>query len=153
MSLRPFDRQSLALGTALALMGVSVAAQVSVWRCGSTLTNRLPEGDVQRRDCIPITLPSATTLHAAPASLIAPRTGHSPQSGTRERTNLVPGSTVQISPVEQKQRDALARQLIEAELERTQALWRSARSQGDSAAAERAEADLASLQRELARLP
>ena len=52
-----------------------------------------------------------------------------------------------------QQRDAQARQLLLGEVERVHAQWRNAQAQGDSQASAKAQADLASLQRELARLP
>jgi len=134
------------LGLILALSALcapELQAQEAVWRCGQTLTNRLPDSETERRQCLSVSLPASITVHTAPAATAA----------VRERTTPVPLADAQIQPAEQKQRDAWARDLLRAELERVQGEWRQARAQGDAVRAARAEADLASLQRELARWP
>ena len=47
-------------------------AQDLVWRCGQTLTNRLPEDEGQRGTCVPVSLPKVTTLPAPRFAPVAP---------------------------------------------------------------------------------
>jgi molybdenum cofactor biosynthesis enzyme len=60
---------------------------------------------------------------------------------------------VQVGADEQRQRDAQARALLLAEKQRVQAVLQNARKGGDAAQVALTEADLASIERELARLP
>jgi len=126
-----------------AACSLEAQAQEAVWRCGQTLTNRLPDAEEERRLCQSVNLPASITVHTAPATAAA----------VRDRTKSVPLADAQIQPAEQKQRDVWARELLRAEMERVQSEWRQARAQGDAMRAARAGADLSSLQRELARWP
>lgn len=132
----------------LVLLAPGVAAQEAVWLCGQTLTNRLPDEPAERRNCQSVQLPAGTTVHVAPASAAAPAAPASAAGAGAPRAGAA-----WVSSEEQKQRDAQARRVLQAELERVQDQWRQARAQGDAALSARTEADLAALQRELARLP
>ena len=119
-------------------------AQDLVWRCGQTLTNRLPEDEGQRGTCVPVSLPKVTTL---PAPRFAP-VASPPSAG------LVPrNERVQVDPLEQKNRDQQSRELLLEERQKAQARLQRAEQAGDRTALEHARADLASLDRELARRP
>lgn len=137
------------------LFGLSLPlqAQESVWLCGQTLTNQRPETAHERATCQRVQLPVATTVHTPAVGAVAPSKGSTPQAVINDRTSSVPAGAAQVEAVEQRQRDAQARQILWTEMERVQAQWRQAQTVGDAAALARAEADLASLKRELARLP
>ena len=105
----------LPLSMILALLLASIAptwAQEPVWRCGATITNRLPEDLQERQACVGVSLPLATTVHVSPVEAVAPLKGTVQSVSAPERT-------------EQKQRDAQARQLLLGEVERVQARWRN----------------------------
>jgi hypothetical protein len=122
-------------------------AQELVWRCDQTMTNRLPEDEALRRHCVPVSLPQVTTL---PAPRFAPAV---PPQNTAVGTSGMTGPRTQVDAQEQKQRDQTARTLLLAEKQKAQARLQVAERSGDTAAAELARADLASLERELARRP
>ena len=143
----------LALAPMLFGLSLPLLAQESVWLCGQTLTNQWPEAPHERASCQRVQLPVATTVHTPAVGAVAPSKGSTPQAVINDRTSSVPAGAAQVEAVEQRQRDAQARQILWTEMERVQAQWRQAQSVGDAAALARSEADLASLKRELARLP
>ena len=65
-----------------AVTGVLSQAQAQdlVWRCGSTLTNRLPDDEAQRGACVPVSLPRVTTLPAPDRKSTRLNSSHSQQS-------------------------------------------------------------------------
>jgi hypothetical protein len=152
---RPFFLSPLMRKSALWLVSTIICpmapgtslAQELVWRCDQTMTNRLPEDEALRRHCVPVSLPKVTTL---PAPRFAPAVPpQSPSAGT-------PGlalPSAQVDAQEQRQRDQVARNLLLAEKQKAQTRLQMAERSGDVAAAELARADLASLERELARRP
>lgn len=138
------------LAPVLALGWVAFAAQAQdvVWRCGQTLTNQAPMDEAAQRLCVQVSLPNATTVQGARPTPIAPTQGMGSPMAGRDRTG-----TVQVASDEQRQRDGQAKALLIAEKERVQAQLQTARRQGDAARVALAEADLASIERELSRLP
>lgn len=143
-------RLSTVAAVGLALLGVAceLRAQDAVWLCGQTLTNRLPSDDAEQRQCRQVNLPNATTVPGTRTRPAAPGQGVAPPMPGRERTG-----TVQIATDEQRQRDAQARTLLLAEKQRLQAQLLTARRSGDATQVALTEADLASVERELSRLP
>ena len=134
----------LALGAGL----VAAQAQDEVWRCGQTLTNQPPMDEATQRPCTRVSLPDAAAVPAARAKTPAPGQGAASSTTGRERTGAV-----QVAADEQRQRDGQARSLLLAEKQRLQAQLQIARRSGDAAQVALAEADLASIERELTRLP
>jgi len=126
--------------------GVSLQAlaQDLVWRCGTTLTNRLPDEAALRSQCVPVSLPSVTTVGTSRLAPVAP-----PQSPTW----VLRSDRTQVDADEQKRRDVQASELLLAEKQKAQARLLRAEQSGDQAMAELARADVASLDRELARRP
>ena len=125
--------------------GMSAAqAQDLVWRCGSTLTNRLPDDEAHRGACVPVSLPRVTTLPAPRFAPVAPPPGAS---------FTMPAERVQVDPADQKRRDEQARELLKAERDKALERVQQAQRLGDQAMLEQARADVSSLDRELARRP
>ena len=125
--------------------GMSAAqAQDLVWRCGSTLTNRLPDDEAQRGACVPVSLPRVTTLPAPRFASVAPPPGAS---------FTMPAERVQVDPTDQKRRDEQARELLKAERDKALERVQQAQRLGDQSMLEQARADVSSLDRELARRP
>jgi hypothetical protein len=118
------------------------------WRCGQTLTNKLPVDEQARRNCQPLALPLATTV--ATGTAVRPAASAAAPNSSNTATPLA--FTVQVQPQEQKQRDAQARQLLLAEKQRLQGELQSARQNGNASAQDLLQADLASIDRELIRL-
>lgn len=123
-------------------------ADDAVWLCGQTLTNQPPGDPSLRQGCSPVQLPSATTVPGTRNRVSAPGQGAAEPGGGRGRT-----APVQVGADEQRQRDGQARALLLAEKQRVQAQLQNARRAGDAAQAALGEADLASIERELSRLP
>lgn len=140
---------------ALLLAGSAPAAASSIYRCGSEYTNQ--PTPAQTRECERITGPSPEEEQ---------RRAVKPSAGTaRPAAALPPPVVARVDPAEQRQRDAQARTILEAELRKAQAaqaqLQREASTAQGSTAARatelrasmvRVESDIASLQRELSRL-
>jgi hypothetical protein len=134
----------LALGAGL----VVAQAQDEVWRCGQTLTNQAPADGATPHPCTRISLPDASAVPGTRGKSPAPGQGAASPTAGRERTGAV-----QVAADEQRQRDGQARSLLLAEKQRLQAQLQVARRSGDTAQVALAEADLASIERELTRLP
>jgi len=166
------------LGRAVCLwalgLGTAVLAQTpaEIYRCGNAYTNQpVPGAECTRLGAAPVTVIEGTRVHAnAPAS-----TGPAPGARTTPPTAaLAPQAKVDAQA--QKERDQQARQILEAELAKAIAaqadiarLWNNGEpnKQGDEfknpakyqervaqlrMGLMRAEADIAGLRRELARL-
>jgi len=166
------------LGRAVCLwalgLGTAVLAQTpaEIYRCGNAYTNQpVPGAECTRLGAAPVTVIEGTRVHAnAPAS-----TGPAPSArATPPTAALAPQAKVDAQA--QKERDQQARQILEAELAKATAaqaeiarLWNNGEphKQGDEfknpakyqqRMAElrmglmRAEADIAGLRRELARM-
>jgi hypothetical protein len=141
--------RGLALCAALAgTLCVQVWAQDAVWLCGQTLTNQPPVDESLRPSCRLVHLSNATTVPGQGSRTGAPGQGAASPSVGRDRT-----AQVQVSADEQRARDGQARALLLAEKQRVQAQLQSARRVGDAAQVALGEADLASIDRELSRLP
>jgi hypothetical protein len=138
-------RLSLSMWALLcASVSVTAHAQDLVWRCGTTLTNRLPDEVALQRECVPVFLPSVITVVTPRFAPVVPPLG--PAAASRpDRT--------QVDADEQKRRDAQARELLLAERQKALARLLRAEQSGDHASSELARADIASLDRELARRP
>lgn len=154
----------MGVATALVLGGASVFAQApaQVYRCGNEYTN---QPDPQRQ-CVPLRQAAVTVIEGTKVS--------SPAAVASAAVALA--SESRVSPGEQRARDAQARVVLGAELQRAQAQHQSLLrewNQGEPerradehrqpgkyqervaqlrAALQRSEADLAGLQRELSRL-
>ena len=127
-----------------------------IWRCGHEYTNTPPAA---ARACVPITQAAVTVIE-----------GTRVQAGSSEPSATAPVATVRIEPRQQRQRDQDAQAVLQAELDRArqqqQRLQRERPvpqpSRDDAAstqqlqlwreAVQRNEADIAGLQREIARL-
>lgn len=142
----------LTLGTCNAAW--SQGAQI--WRCGHEYTNTPPAA---ARACVPITQAAVTVIE-----------GTRVQAGASEPSATALASTVRVDPSQQRQRDQDALAVLQAELDRArqqqQRLQRerpvpdasrdptasNERLQPWREAVQRNEADIAGLQREIARL-
>ena len=93
---------------------------------------------------MPVSLPKVTTL---PAPRFAP-VASPPSAGL-----VLRNERVQVDPLEQKNRDQQSRELLLEERQKAQTRLQRAEQAGDRTALEHARADLASLDRELARRP
>ena len=140
---------------ALLLAGSAVAGASSIYRCGSEYTNQ--PTPAQTRECERITGPSPEEEQR--------RAGKPPAGAARPAAGTVAPMVARVDPADQRQRDAQARAILEAELRKAQAaqaqLQREAattpaptatRATEIRASIARVESDIASLQRELSRL-
>ena len=149
----------------IALVGVQVLVQAQpIYRCGNAYTNQPTAGG----NCKPVTGGNVTVIEGL-------RVNPNP-SVNASITSALPASGAKIDKAEQQQRDAQAAVVLQAELQRVQARhadllrqWNQGeperladerhqpqkyheRVQALKAAIHRSEADMAGLQRELARL-
>lgn len=157
-----------------------VLAQGSrIWRCGNEYTNN-PGADPAARGCrevLSVNLTIVEGTRPAPASGAGAAAGGSVPDGAGAPNGAVRAPAQRVTPDQQRQRDLEARRILEQELRRAQERLEQARADyadgrpprlaGERtdgpryqarveelrARVERAEADVAALQRELARLP
>ncbi|MFN3828772.1 MAG: hypothetical protein ACK4MK_01845 [Tepidimonas ignava] len=166
---------AVALLLALGAMGLPALAQGSkIWRCGNEYTNN-PGPDPLGRGCREVQGGNLTIVEGTrvPPPAATPPTGNGGAAAAPAARN----GTERVGAGEQRQRDAEARRILEQELQRAQQRLEQARADyADGkpprlanertdgpryqarvdelrARVERAEADVAALQRELARLP
>lgn len=166
---------AVALLLALGAMGLPALAQGSkIWRCGNEYTNN-PGPDPLGRGCREVQGGNLTIVEGArvPPPAATPSAGNGGAAAAPAARN----GTERVGAGEQRQRDAEARRILEQELQRAQQRLEQARADyADGkpprlanertdgpryqarveelrARVERAEADVAALQRELARLP
>ncbi|TSE26495.1 hypothetical protein Tsedi_00799 [Tepidimonas sediminis] len=166
---------AVVLAVALAGAALTAAAQGGkIWRCGNEYTNN-PGPDPAARGCREVLGGNLTIVEGTrPAAASAPAAGGgaagSPAGNGRTAAE-------RVAPDQQRQRDLEARRILEQELRRAQERLEQARADYAGgqpprlanertdgpryqarveelrARVERAEADVAALQRELARLP
>jgi len=143
---------------ALLLAGSGPGSATAIYRCGSEYTNQ--PTPAQTRDCERITGPSPEEEQRRAARAPAAAPG-SARAGAAPAAPL----TARVEPADQRQRDAQARLILEAELRKAQLAQAQLQREAGAApapaatrAAEirasmlRIESDIASLQRELSRL-
>lgn len=165
----------LVLGVALPLQ-----AQQKIYRCGNEYTNQ--PGNAQARNCRLVEGANLTVVEGLrpqqPAAVAAAPASVGPSAAPRAAAPVVGARTEaeQVSGTEQRARDNDARMILTAELRKAEARWQEARAaynngqldkQGDEfrnhqryldrveslrAQVLRAEADVAGIKRELARL-
>ena len=165
----------LVLGVALPLQ-----AQQKIYRCGNEYTNQ--PGNAQARNCRLVEGANLTVVEGLrpqqPAAVAAAPASVGPSAAPRAAAPVVGARTEaeQVSGTEQRARDNDARAILTAELRKAEARWQEARAaynngqldkQGDEfrnhqryldrveslrAQVLRAEADVAGIKRELARL-
>lgn len=161
--------------TALVVVGPAGAQGGKIWRCGNEYTNQ-PGADPAARGCREVQGGNLTIVEGArPAAGAANAAGAGPATPPAGGTARPPAE--RVAPDQQRQRDQEARRILEQELKRAQERLEQARADyADGrpprlanertdgpryqarveelrARVERAEADVAALQRELARLP
>ncbi|MCS6811037.1 MAG: hypothetical protein NZ694_07205 [Tepidimonas sp.] len=163
------------LAVALAMLPPALAQGSKIWRCGNEYTNN-PGADPVARGCREVQGGNLTIVEgtrpaqpAAGSPASAAAAGNSGQAGARSGGE-------RVAPDQQQQRDQEARRILEQELRRAQERLEQARADYAEgrpprlahertdgpryqarveelrARLERAEADVAALQRELARL-
>lgn len=162
-------RPALALLAALALD--AAAAQDKIWRCGNEYTNQ--PGDVRARGCKPVEGGNLTVIEG-----LKPQPGARPAANpARAAAGSARSEGERVDSVEQRARDADARAILEAELRKAEARLADLRQEYREADPEkrpeeqrnpslllqrtaalrdqvaRAEADVAAIRRELARVP
>jgi len=154
-----------ALGVVLATMGTSVGAQERIYRCGNEYTNK--DEVAKQGHCKPINGGHVTIVHSTPA----PAAGKAAPSASASS----PTPHTQVAPAQQKARDRDARAILQAELSKAQQKLQALQAQWRGGAPEktpqeldnpqlwqqrvdalkadiaRQEADIASIERELAR--
>jgi hypothetical protein len=159
-------------------LSATVLAQTpaEIYRCGNAYTNQPVAGaDCARMGATPVTVIEGTRVHATPAAPVSPATTGSVSNPRAAAVSDVAPNT-KVDAQAQRERDQQARQILEAELAKAQALqaeiaraWNNGEpiKQGDEfknparyqervaqmrMALMRSESDIAGLRRELARL-
>jgi hypothetical protein len=157
-------------GLALVVVPVAMAESPRVFRCGNVYTNQ----PAPSQNCKPLTGGNVTVIEGTQVQTsIVMATPASPDAASSAAT----ADTHKVAPQAQRQRDAQASLLLQTELQKAQMrhaellrLWRNGEPERQAdehrqpqkyqervaqlrAALQRSEADVAGLQRELARLP
>ncbi|TSE21411.1 hypothetical protein Talka_00079 [Tepidimonas alkaliphilus] len=167
------------LAAALVAAVPALAQGGKIWRCGNEYTNN-PGADPAARGCREVLGGNLTIVEGtrpAPPPGAAAAAGSSAGAGSGAANGAARTPAERVTPDQQRQRDLEARRILEQELRRAQerleqarAEWaqaqaaRPAGTRGEAASGsaradelrarvERAEADVAALRRELARLP
>ncbi len=109
-------RAALALLAALALdAAAATPAQDKIWRCGNEYTNQ--PGDVKARGCKPVEGGNLTVIEG-----LKPQTGaRTVANPLRAAGAAARGEGERVDSAEQRARDADARAILEAELRKTEA--------------------------------
>ncbi len=172
----------LGVGRAVLLAALWLSATVlaqtpaEIYRCGNAYTNQPVAGaDCARMGATPVTVIEGTRVHATPGAPVSPATTGSVSNPRAAAVSDVASNT-KVDAQAQRERDQQARQILEAELAKAQALqaeiaraWNNGEpiKQGDEfksparyqervaqmrMALMRSESDIAGLRRELARL-
>jgi hypothetical protein len=172
----------LGVGRAVLLAALWLSATVlaqtpaEIYRCGNAYTNQPVAGaDCARMGATPVTVIEGTRVHATPGAPVSPATTGSVSNPRAAAVSDVAPNT-KVDAQAQRERDQQARQILEAELAKAQALqaeiaraWNNGEpiKQGDEfknparyqervaqmrMALMRSESDIAGLRRELARL-
>lgn len=103
---------SFVLITAAALVGASVQAQQSVWRCGNDYTNN--PTSAQQRECSVVKGGNVTVVQH---SRVPPAASGASGAGAAR----TPASASRVESVDQRARDGEARSVLEAELRKAEA--------------------------------
>lgn len=122
------------------------AAPVTVYRCPGPpvlFTDALSPAQALERGCVALQDQPVSAGRAGSVRL-AGQTGAVAQGGPA-------GAAAKVRAEDQRERDAAAREILQAELSREEQRLQQARRAGDAAAVARAEADIQAIRRELAR--
>lgn len=156
----------------LAAWGGALAAQAqqAIYRCGNTYTNQPSQAALP--SCVRVTGGNITVVQTSPGAVAGP-----PSKPASPAASRAAGAATRVAPDAQRARDAQARQILQDELQKAQTRRDAAarayqngqperlgeetrnyqkyldRVAGLKDTLNRAESDVAGLQRELARLP